>query len=88
MILKLIIFAVVAGFIYRLVGGKIPFIDKTKVKKIDKTKVKKSEHEFGEIEATSECAACGIYMTEDDALIYHKKAYCSNECVEKSKRLK
>ena len=78
MILKLIIFAVVAGFIYRFVGGKIPFIDKTK----------KSEHEFGEIEATSECAACGTYMTEDDALIYHKKAYCSNECVEKSKRLK
>jgi len=80
MILKLIIFAIVAGFIYRLMGGKIPIIDKPISKK--------SEHEFGEIEATSECAACGTYMTEDDALIYHKKAYCSNECVEKSKRLK
>ena len=80
MILKLIIFAVVAGFIYRLMGGKIPFIDKEKPKK--------SEHEFGEIESTSECATCGTYMTEDDALIYHRKAYCSNECVEKAKRLK
>jgi len=80
MILKLLIFAVVAGFIYRLIGGKIPFIDKPKSKK--------SEHDFGELEATSECATCGTYMTEDDALIYHRKAYCSNECVEKSKRLK
>ncbi len=80
MILKLIIFAVIAGFIYRLMGGNIPFIDKAKSKK--------SEHEFGEIEATSECASCGTYMTEDDALIYHKKSYCSTECVEKAKRLK
>jgi len=80
MILKLIIFAVVAGFIYRIMGGKIPFIDKPESKK--------SEHDFGELEATSECATCGTYMTEDDALIYRRKAYCSNECVEKSKRLK
>ena len=81
MILKLIIFALVAGFIYRLMGGKIPFIDTMEPKK-------KSDHEFGEITSTSECATCGIYMTEEDALIYHKKAYCSNECVEKSKKLK
>ena len=81
MILKLIIFAVVAGFIYRLMGGKIPLIDKMDEKP-------KSDHEFGEIEATSACATCGTYVTEDDALIYHKKAYCSNECVEKSKQLK
>jgi hypothetical protein len=79
MILKLIIFAVVAGFIYRLVGGKIPFIDKPASKK--------PEHEFGELEATSECATCGTYMTEDDALIYQRKAYCSTECVEKAKQL-
>ena len=82
MILKLIIFALVAGFIYRLMGGKIPLIDTMKPQK----KQKKSEHEFGEIETTSACATCGTYVTEDDALIYHKKAYCSNECVEKSKQ--
>ena len=80
MILKLIIFALVAGFIYRLVGGKIPFIDKPISKK--------SEHGFGDLEATSECATCGTYMTEEDALIYHRKSYCSTECVEKAKKLK
>ena len=80
MILRVIIFAVIAGFIYRLVGGKIPFIDKPVSKK--------SEHDFGELEATSECATCGTYMTEDDALIYHRKAYCSTECVETAKKLK
>ena len=78
--LKFIILVVVAGFIYRMFGGKIPFIDKMPEKK--------DEHDFGQIETTSECATCGTYMTESDALIYHKKAYCSNECVEKSKRLK
>ena len=77
--LKLIILIIVAGFIYRVFGGKIPFIDKMPEKK--------DEHEFGKIETTSACASCGTYMTESDALIYHKKAYCSNECVEKSKKL-
>lgn len=80
MILKLIIFAVVVGFIYRWMGGKIPFIDQKKSSK-------EEEHEFGKIEATAKCAQCGTYMTEEDALIYHRKAYCSNECVEKSKKL-
>lgn len=80
MILKLIIFLVVAGSVYRFFGGKIPFIDKKPLSK--------EEHDFGEIETTSECATCGTYMTEEDALIYHRKAYCSTECVEKAKRLK
>ncbi|MCH9739852.1 MAG: hypothetical protein K0U38_03290 [Epsilonproteobacteria bacterium] len=80
MLLKFIIFAVVAAVIYRFLGGKLPFIDKKKSTK--------EEHEFGQIDATSECANCGTYMTEEDALIYHRKAYCSNECLEKSKKLK
>lgn len=78
MLLKLIIFAVVAAVIYRFVGGKIPFIDRKK--RGDE------KHEFGQIETTSECAYCNTYMTEEDAIIYQKKAYCSNECLEKSKR--
>jgi hypothetical protein len=83
MFLKLIMLIVVAGVIYRFFGGKIPFIDKTEEKESE------LEKDFGkQIEGTSECAYCGVYMTEDDALIYHRKAYCSNECVEKSKRLK
>jgi hypothetical protein len=82
--LKLIILIVVAGAIYRFFGGKIPFIDKKEKK--EETELEK---DFGKhIEGTSECAFCGVYMTEDDALIYHRKAYCSNECVEKSKKVK
>lgn len=80
MIIKTVIFLLIAGVIYRFFGGKIPFID-TKP-------FKKEEHEFGQIEATSECAHCGTYMTEDDAIIYHRKAYCSKECLEASKKLK
>ncbi|NEW61007.1 hypothetical protein GSY74_06885 [Sulfurovum sp. bin170] len=78
MLLKLIIFAVVAAVIYRFVGGRLPFIDKKKASD--------EKHEFGQIETTSECANCSTYMTEEDAIIYQKKAYCSNECLEKSKK--
>ena len=77
MLLKLIIFAVVAAVIYRFVGGKLPFIDKSD---------KKEEHDFGKIETTSECANCGVYMTEVDAIIYQRKAYCSQECLQKAKK--
>jgi len=79
MLLK-VIFLVIAGlFLFRLFGGKIPFIDKSEASKKDE------EHDFDKIEATSACATCGTYITEDDALIYQKKSYCSNECLEKSK---
>lgn len=80
MLLRAIILIVIAGAVYRFFGGKIPFIDKEEKSEVEK--------DFGNsIEGTSKCAFCGTYMTEDDALIYHRKAYCSNECVEKSKRL-
>jgi hypothetical protein len=80
--LKLIILIVAVGAIYRFFGGKIPFIDK-------KDKPNGVEKDFGrQIEGTSECATCGVYMTEADAIIYHRKAYCSNVCLEKSKQLK
>ena len=78
MLLKLIIFAVVAVIIYRFVGGKVPYIDKKKPSD--------EKHEFGQIETTSECATCSTYMTEEDAIIYQKKAYCSNECLERAKK--
>jgi hypothetical protein len=84
MFLKLLIFIVAIGAIYRFFGGKIPFIDKEEKPKNDEV-----EKDFGvQIQGTSKCANCGVYMTEDDALIYHRKAYCSNQCVESSKRLK
>jgi len=76
--LKLVIFSVAAVAIYRFFGGKVPFLDKAE-------EPKEEGHDFGKIEATSECAACGTYMTENDALIYQKKAYCSSECLAKVK---
>ncbi|CAA6807543.1 MAG: Unknown protein [uncultured Sulfurovum sp.] len=76
--LKVIFIGIILVFIYRLVGGKIPFIDKPEAPK-------EGEHDFGKIEATSECATCGTYITEADAIIYQKKSYCSNDCLEKSK---
>ena len=83
MILRLLIFAIVAVVIYRFLGGRIPLIDKTEKSKKRKSK---EEHDFGEIETTSECAKCGTYMTEEDAIIYQKKAYCSDECLKAIKR--
>jgi hypothetical protein len=80
MLFKLIIFTIVAVFIYRLFGGRIPLIDRKRASK------KEEEHDFGKMQVTSECAECGTYMTEDDAIIYHKKAYCSNECLQKAQK--
>ena len=76
--LKLFIVVIGAVAVYRMFGGKVPFLDRPE-------KSKEEEHNFGKIEATSQCATCGTYITEDDALIYQKKAYCSSECLEKSK---
>ena len=78
MFLKVLILIIAGLAIYRFFGGKIPLIDRDE-------KSKEEEHEFGKVEVTSKCATCGIYMTENDALIYQKKAYCSSECLEKVK---
>lgn len=77
--LKIIFIGIASVFVYRLFGGKVPFLDKT-VKK-----TKEDEHDFEKIEATSACAVCGVYVTEDDALIYQKKSYCSAECLKRVK---
>lgn len=79
MLLKVIFIGLVFAFFYRLLGGKIPFIDKKE------ESTKEEEHEFGQIEATSECVVCSTYVTENDALIYQKKSYCSSECLNKAK---
>ncbi len=78
MIFRLIIFAIIGIVIYRLIGGKIPFLDRRE----DVI----NDDDFTKIAPTSECAECGTYMTEDDAIIYHKKSYCSNECLEKAQK--
>ena len=76
--LKILIFVIGAVAIYRMVGGRVPFLDREE-------NAKDEGHEFEKAETTSPCAMCGTYITEDDALIYQKKVYCSSDCLEKSR---
>jgi len=78
MLFKLIIFLVVLALIYRWLGGKLPFIDRASSPKAD--------HDFGDIQTTSACAQCGVYVTESDAIIHQGKAYCSAECLTQAKK--
>ena len=79
MIFKLILFAIIGVVIYRFLGGKIPLIDRER-------KIDSSSDDFTKVAPTAQCEMCGTYMTEDDAIIYHKKSYCSNECLEKAQK--
>ena len=81
MIFKLIIFAVIGAMIYRFFGGKLPLIDREKP-----SKDKSSDDDFTKVAPTAKCAMCGTYMTEEDAIIYQKKSYCSKECLDKAQR--
>ncbi len=81
MLLRVILLIIIGVAIYRFFGGKVPFLDKKEKSEVEK--------DFGNsIQGTSKCAYCGVYMTEDDALIYQRKAYCSNECLENHKKEK
>jgi uncharacterized protein len=80
MVLKIILFAIAGILLYRVLGGKIPIIDRERREKRD------SSDDFTKVAPTAQCAICGTYMTEDDAIIYHKKSYCSNECLEKAQK--
>ena len=80
---KLLILVIAGVALYRFFGGKVPFLDKDFRDK--KKKVKEKESDFGKIQATSSCAVCGTYVTEEDALIQKKITYCSTECLKKAK---
>ncbi len=68
MILKLLIFAIVAVLIYRFFGGKLPSIGKSaSEKKLDD-------------DTLVECEKCGTYVTVKESVIMHGKYYCSKEC--------
>ena len=68
MILKLLIFAVVAGLIYKFFGGKFPTIGKsTTQKKLDE-------------DTLVECEKCDTYVTVKESIIVNGKYYCSDEC--------
>ncbi|MBD3792911.1 MAG: hypothetical protein IE889_01955 [Campylobacterales bacterium] len=78
MLLKLLIALIVIVVIYRWFGGRISFIDRKELSD--------AEQDFGQIQATSACANCGTYITEDDAIIYQRKAYCSQSCLNAAKK--
>jgi len=81
MILRLIIFAIIGAVIYRFLGGKLPLIDRVKPSKDNS-----NDDDFTKVAPTSQCAMCGTYMTEEDAIIYQKKSYCSKECLDKAQK--
>ena len=83
MILKLLIFAIIGIVIYRFLGGRISFLNRNRR---EEAKSRDSDNDFTQVAPTSECSECGTYMTEYDAIIYHKKSYCSNECLEKAQK--
>jgi len=67
-ILKFIIFAVVAGLIYKFFGGKLPAIGKNSTQnKLDE-------------DTLVECEKCATYVTAKESIIVHGKYYCSDEC--------
>lgn len=68
MILKLLIFAVVAVLIYKFFGGKLPTVGKTPhEKKLDD-------------DTLVECTTCHTYVTVKESIIVGGKYYCSREC--------
>ena len=48
--------------------------------------IQSKDDDFTKVAPTSKCTICGTYMTEDDAIIYQKKSYCSKECLEKAQK--
>jgi len=69
MILKLIIFAVAAYFVYKFFGGKTPTLG-TKKNKVDK---KLDE------DTLVECSKCHTYVTVKESVLINGKFYC-DEC--------
>ena len=72
MILKLLIFAIIAVMIYRFFGGQLPSMPKAKSKEQKKI----------EEDTLVECSKCGTYVTTKESTIIHGKYYC-DECAGK-----
>lgn len=69
--IKIIIFAIVGLFIYKLVGGKLPSLGKSaEDKKLDE-------------DTLLECEQCNTYVTVKESVIVNGKYYCSIECANK-----
>jgi len=70
MIFKLIVFAAIGIFVYKLLGGQLPSIGK----KQTSPKPKKPESD-----TLVECSKCGTYVTVEETTLIHGKYYC-DEC--------
>jgi uncharacterized protein len=73
LILKLLIFAIVALMIYKFLGGQLPGLGNKK---------RKTEEDLDE-DTLVECETCGTFVTVKESIIIHKKYYCSQECIPK-----
>ena len=71
MILKLILFAAIGIFIYKLFGGEFPKIGAKKRAAKPKKKI--------EGDTLVECTKCGTYVTMDESILINGKYYC-DEC--------
>lgn len=74
MFLKLLIFALAALLIYKLLGGKLPSIPK----RDSGPKKPQSEDE----EAMVPCQACSVYVSLKESVLIGGNYYCS-ECAKK-----
>lgn len=76
MILKLLIFAIVAVMVYRLFGGKVPILDRER-------HTPKSSGSAPDEDTLVECTKCGTFVTIKESIIVRGKHYCSDECIPK-----
>jgi len=68
-ILKLLVFVIVAVLVYKFFGGKFPKIGRTvHQKKLD-------------ADTLVECEKCNTYVTVKESIIVGGRYYCSDECV-------
>ncbi len=72
MILKFIIFTIVALIIYKFVGGRFPELGSIRKKRTEKKQI--------EEDTLVECAKCSTFVTYKESIIVGGKAYCSKEC--------
>jgi uncharacterized protein len=68
MFLKLVLLAVVAFFVYRFFGGKLPSFGRSaQQKQLDE-------------DTLVECKSCKTYVTVKESIIKNGDYYCSVEC--------
>ena len=70
MILKLIVFAIIGIFVYKLFGGQLPSLGK-------KTGTPKRKDAEGD--TMVECSKCGTYVSVEETTLINGKYYC-DEC--------